>query len=81
MEELLISLITYPFGNTFIMKISDIPEGSIIVFNATVFFRCLHKDDMDPAWISEQGQYLTDEALENLVSDSGATPILTSFSS
>lgn len=39
----------------------------------------LRGDDMTPAWISAQGEYLTDGSLEDLISDSSKTPILTRF--
>ena len=75
----MISVTTYPSGDNLLIKISQLPGGSVITFDGMVFFRYLRMVDMAPAWISAQGEYLTDGALEDLISDSGKTPILTRF--
>lgn len=75
----MISVITFPSGDNISVKPSQLPGGSIINFDGQVFFRYLRSVDMAPAWISAQGEYLTDAVLEDLISDSGKTPILTRF--
>ena len=75
----MILVTTYPSGDNLLVKTSQIPGGAVLNFDGLVFFRYLRGDDMIPAWISAQGEYLTDEALEDLISDSDKTPILTRF--
>lgn len=75
----MISIVTYPSGDNLLVKTSQLPGGSVINFDGQVFFRYLRKVDMAPAWISAEGEYLTDGSLEDLISDSSKTPILTRF--
>ena len=75
----MISVITFPSGDSISVKPSQLPGGSVINFDGQVFFRYLRKVDMAPAWISAEGEYLTDGSLEDLISDSSKTPILTRF--
>lgn len=75
----MISLIAYPSGDNLLVKTSQLPGGSVITFDGMVFFRYLRGDDMTPAWISAQGEYLTDGAIEDLIADSNKPPLLTRF--
>lgn len=75
----MISVIVFPSGNNLLMKTSQLPGGSVITFDGQVFFRYLHGDDMTPGWISAAGEYLTDTAIEDLISDSNKPPLLTRF--
>lgn len=75
----MISVIAFPSGDNLLTKTSQIPGGSVINFDGQVFFRYLRGDGMSPGWISAAGEYLTDGAIEDLISDSGKTPLLTRF--
>lgn len=75
----MISVITFPSGDNLLVKTSQLPGGSVINFDGQVFFRYLRGDDMTPGWISAAGEYFTDATFEDLVSDSGKTPLLTRF--
>lgn len=75
----MISVIAFPSGDNLLTKTSRIPGGSVINFDGLVFFRYLRGDDMSPGWISAAGEYLTDGDIEDLISDSGKTPLLTRF--
>ena len=68
----MISVIAFPSGDNLLTKTSQLPGGSVINFDGQVFFRYLRGDDMSPGWIS-------DGAIEDLISDSGKTPLLTRF--
>lgn len=75
----MISVIAFPSGDNLLTKTSQIPGGSVINFDGQVFFRYLRGNDMSHGWISAEGEYLTDRAIEDLISDSGKTPLLTRF--
>lgn len=75
----MISVITFPSGDSISVKPSQLPGGSVLTFDGQVFFRYLRKIDMAPAWISAEGEYLNDGALEDLISDSHKLPLLTRF--
>lgn len=75
----MISVIAFPSGDNLLTKTSQLPGGSVINFDGQVFFRYLRGDDMSPGWISAAGEYLTDGAIEDLISDSSKTPLLTRF--
>lgn len=75
----MISVITNPSGDNLLVKTSQLPGGSVIAFDGMVFFRYLRGDDMTPAWISAEGERLTDADLEDLIPDNGKMPLLTRF--
>lgn len=75
----MISVIAFPSGDNLLTKTSQLPGGSVITFDGQVFFRYLRGDDMTPGWISAAGEYLTDTAIEDLISDSNKPPLLTRF--
>ena len=74
----MISVITFPSGDSISVKPFQLPGGSVINFDGQVFFRYLRKVDMAPAWISAEGEYLTDTDIEDLIPANGRA-LLTRF--